>query len=78
MKPIEPILRILVNNYFAKNKQSNMDSESARNSLVRHIADTIPPPILNCSSDALMDYPEHTFDKNSKFMSRNHYDDNYQ
>jgi len=41
MKLIEPILRKVINNYFDKNKQANMDSEAARNNLVRHISDIL-------------------------------------
>jgi len=41
MKPIEPILRKIVSDYFDINKQANMDSEAARNNLVRHISDTL-------------------------------------
>ena len=41
MKQIEPILRKVINNYFSIHKQANMDSEAARNNLVRHISDTL-------------------------------------
>ena len=77
MKSIEPILRKLVNNYFAKNKQANMDSEAARNELVEHIANTIPTSILICPSDAIHDYPEHIINKDTQLMDRNHWSTNY-
>ena len=41
MNEIEPLLRELVNKYFDRNKQANMDSEAARNNLARHMAKTL-------------------------------------
>jgi len=41
MNQIEPLLRELVNKYFERNKQANMDSEAARNNLARHMAKTL-------------------------------------
>jgi hypothetical protein len=41
MNQIEPLLRELVNKYFDRNKQANMDSEAARNNLARHMAKTL-------------------------------------
>jgi hypothetical protein len=38
---IEPILRKIVSDYFDTNKQANMDSEAARNNLVRRIANAL-------------------------------------
>lgn len=34
-------IRKLINSYFAKNKQANMDSEAARNKLTEHIVNSI-------------------------------------
>jgi len=70
MKSIEPIFRKVINDYFDVNKQANMDSEAARNKLVRHIADNIPVTIFSSGGDAVFDYPDHMFSKNPSFQDR--------